>query len=50
MDQSSFSHNLVENFDLQYCVQTPNATPYRSGIPIYAIAAANTDYKSLAHK
>ena len=50
MNQSSSSHNLSENFDLQHHAQTPNTTTYRSGIPIDAIAAADADEKSPAQK
>ena len=43
MDQSGFPRNLVVNFNLQHYAQTPNATPYRSGIPINAIATTDTE-------
>ena len=45
MKQSGFSCNLVENVDLQHHGQTPNATPYRLGIPIGAITVADADDK-----
>ena len=32
MDQSRFSRNLIEFFDLQHKCQTPNATSYLGGI------------------
>ncbi len=38
LNQSGFPTNLVESFFHEPCNPTPTATPYRSGIPIDAIA------------
>ncbi len=38
LSQSGFTSNLVDSFHLSERNQTPTATPYRSGIPIDAIA------------
>ena len=53
MNQSGLSQNLIKFFDLQHPSQTPNATPYRSGMPIDAIdaiTAADLEDKSPAQK
>ena len=50
MNQSGFSRNLVERFDLQDQAPTPTATPYRSGLPIDSIAASSKDDESPAQK
>ena len=50
MNQSGFARNLVESFELQNRSQTPLSTPYRSGMPIDAIAATDKDDESPAQK
>ena len=37
MNQSGFASNLVEQFCLDEWDPTPDATPYRSGVPIDSI-------------
>jgi hypothetical protein len=43
LNQSGFASNLVESFHLSDRNQTPTATPYRSGIPIDAVAPSSED-------
>ena len=50
INQSGFLRNLVESFDLQGRSQTPLSTPYCSGMPINAIAAADKDNEYPAQK
>ena len=50
MNQSGFSLNFFESFELQYRSQTPLSTPYCSGMPIDAIAVADKDNESPAQK
>ena len=50
MNQSGFSRNPVESFELQHRSQTPLSTPYCSGMPIDAIAVADKDNESPAQK
>jgi hypothetical protein len=50
LDQLGFASNLVESFFRDTCNPTPMATPYRSGIPINAIAASTEDDNSPALK
>ena len=42
MNQSGFSRNLVERFDMQDCNETPVCTPYKSGCPIDSIKGGNS--------
>jgi hypothetical protein len=42
MNQSGFSRNLVERYDLQDRNVTPVCTPYRSGIPIDSIKGGDS--------
>lgn len=43
MNQAAFAANLVEQFNQHHKNPTPNATPYRSGIPIDAIPESTED-------
>ena len=43
MNQAAFAANLVEQFDQHHKSPTPTATPYRSGMPIDAIADSTED-------
>ena len=49
LNQSGFVQNLAENFGREDKVQTPNATPYRSGLPIDSIPGHNPKDESPAH-
>ncbi len=50
LSQSGFASNLFDSFHLLERNQTPTATPYRSGIPIDAIAPSTEDDESPALK
>ena len=46
MCQAGFSRNLVEQFGRADKMMSPDATPYRSGLPIDSIASADPEDKS----
>ena len=48
LNQAGFAAYLVERFNLHHKSPTPTATPYRSGIPIDSIAAAESTDNSPA--
>jgi hypothetical protein len=41
MNQSDFAANLVKQFCCDRCDPTPDATPYRSGVPINSIVPSS---------
>jgi hypothetical protein len=43
LSQTGFAANLVEENNIHHCSITHDATPYRSGLPIDAIAESNED-------
>jgi len=48
LNQAGFAANLAERFNLHHKSPTPTATPYRSGIPINSITAAESTDNSPA--
>ena len=48
MNQAAFAANLVEQFEQHHKCPTPSATPYRSGMPIDAIAESTEEDDCLA--
>jgi hypothetical protein len=50
MNQAGFAANLAERFQVDAKTPSPTITPYRSGIPIYAIADSTNDSDSTAQQ